>query len=109
VIPLEAAALVVLKTLKRRTNGPYVFHRDGVRVASIREAFERACKRAGLVDFVFHDLRHTAVTRWVKAGLNENAIMMMSGHKTRRVFDRYVNLRPHDVKVMLEGLISHVL
>jgi len=37
----------------------------------------------------------------VKAGLPESAIMMISGHRTRKVFDRYVNLKPLEVKDML--------
>jgi len=85
----------------RRIDTPYVFHFRGKKINSVKESFRAACKRAGIENFRFHDLRHTAITRWVKAGVPESAIMMVLGHKTRKVFDRYVNLKPEDVRLMI--------
>jgi integrase len=59
--------------------------------------WREACKDAGLVNFKFHDLRHTAITRWMKQGIPEHIIMKVSGHKTRSAFDRYVNYKDRDV------------
>ncbi len=42
-------------------------------------------------DFRFHDLRHTAVTRLVGAGLPVAEIMKISGHSKMETFLRYVN------------------
>ena len=42
-----------------------------------------------------------AMTRWVKQGIPEKAIMTISGHKTRKVFDRYTNLSDSDLQDML--------
>lgn len=33
-------------------------------------AFEKAVERAGLVDFTFHDLRHTFATRLAQMGVD---------------------------------------
>jgi integrase len=46
----------------------HVFHRQGVPIKNIREAFGAACRKVAIVDFRFHDLRHTAVTNMRSSG-----------------------------------------
>jgi integrase len=52
---------------------------------SFRSAWQRACKRAGIVGLTFHDLRGTAVTRLALAGSNEAEIATLTGHSLRNV------------------------
>ncbi|MEZ5308778.1 MAG: site-specific integrase [Pyrinomonadaceae bacterium] len=55
-------------------------------------AFRTACKRAGINDLNIHDLRHTAITRMIRAGIPHTEVMKISGHTTMKTFMRYLNL-----------------
>ena len=75
----------------KRRNGPFVFHRDGNRIAytTLHKHWKKACKSAGLAGRLIHDLRRTAARDMRRAGLSEGEIMKLCGWKTRAMFDRY--------------------
>ena len=83
---------------------PWVFHREGKRVRSIRKAWAAACRRTGVPGRIIHDFRRTAVRNLVRAGVSESVAMKMTGHKTRAVFERYNIVSESDLEQAAERL-----
>ena len=88
-IPLSGTLVELFRRTPRTLGSPHVFTWKGKRIGSVKTAFYGACRRTGIEDFHFHDLRHCAITNYRKAGVPDNVIMSISGHKTHSVFKRY--------------------
>jgi len=52
-------------------------------------ALKRRAKVAGIEGFHLHLMRHTAATRWLRAGGSEGGLMAVAGWSTRSMVDRY--------------------
>ena len=61
------------------------------------------CKQ-GLADVRFHDLRHEAVSRFVEAGLSDQEVSAISGHKSMQMLKRYTHLRAEDLVDRLDQM-----
>ncbi len=79
----------------------WVFHRDGHRVVSIRQAWRTACRKAGLVGHIPHDFRRSAVRRLEEAGVSRSVAMKIVGHSSEAIYLRYSISNDTDVR---EGL-----
>jgi integrase len=88
------------RVIKDHGYGDYVFTnpRTMEPYFEIKEQFRNACKRAGIADLRFHDLRHTFCTRMAACGVNPFVIMPIVGHKDAKTAKRYTN--PTDAHLM---------
>jgi integrase len=73
---------------------------------TVKTSFTSACKEAGINDLHFHDLRHTAITRMIQAGLAPMEVMKISGHTQMTTFVRYVNPNTDAVQRIADALSS---
>lgn len=113
----ELAALVA-----RTPAGPLVTY-HGVRVMSVKTAFNEARERAGLsADVIPTTIRHTMATYLYERGESRDEIEMWMGHRTgNKTTSRYIKVSPEyltrilratndyfeDMKVLLAGSLSN--
>ncbi len=91
-VPLSNRAKATLEALPRSIEGK-VF---GTTQSAVAQAWTRACKRAGIEDLTFHDLRHEATSRLAeKLALHE--LMKVTGHKDTKMLARYYHPRAEDL------------
>jgi integrase len=75
-----------------------VFTYKGRPIVGIRTAFLKACRRRGIENFRFHDLRHTFNANMRKAGVDQSVIMKLTGHKSAAMFHRYNTVDTADAR-----------
>ena len=75
------------------------FHKPiGKFTTYLRQVFVNFLQKAGIENFVFHDLRHTFVTNKMRAGLPEYAIMKQVGHEFTSELRRYQLVDESDLR-----------
>lgn len=95
-IPINDTLRAALSGLSRRLDVSWVFYdpKTGNRHGDIKHSFGRACRRAEIQDFRFHDLRHTFASHLVMAGVDLFTVKELLGHKTLAMTLRYAHLAP---------------
>lgn len=78
---------------KNKWKSPYVFcGPDGKPLQDVKRSFAGACRRAGIEDCHFHDLRHTFASQLLMKGASLRAVQKLLGHAESRTTDRYAHL-----------------
>jgi integrase len=99
----------IFPAARKDTKGP---HRP-----DMRDAFTRSVLRAGLNPKLCtpHVLRHTAITRLVKAGTDLMTVKRISGHKTTAMVEHYTHIHGNHIDAAMvaldnaAGAITHEL
>jgi len=113
--PKEARQIPVnalFKKIRREQHltSEYVFTYQGKHVDFVKTSFNAAVKRTDIVDFRFHDLRHTFASQLIMKGGTLKDVQELLGHSTMTMTLRYAHLtQEHKKKAvnLLNGLTGN--
>jgi integrase len=105
-IPINATVRVTLQGIVRRIDVPFVFVNPdtGGRYYDVKKSFATACRKAGIRDFHFHDLRHTFASQLVMNGVDITTVSKLLGHATLTMTLRYAHLAQDHLKSAVDVL-----
>lgn len=90
---MNALVKKALVGVRKNPESPYIFcAKNGRPYHDIRKSFFTALKNSGILNFRFHDLRHTFASQLVMAGIDINTVRELLGHKDIRMTLRYSHL-----------------
>lgn|GEM_PF-1313415 len=81
-----------------------VFQKDGRKLNQIYRVIQEVCREQKIEDFVFHELRHCAVTNLVDAGVDTETIMKIVGHSPVEMFLRYRTIKAEKLDAAMARL-----
>ena len=64
----------------------------GARTKSVKTAWGTVCRKTGISDLHFHDLRHEAGSRFLEAGWPLHEVQYMLGHADIKTTSTYLNV-----------------
>ena len=89
-------------------DSPLVFHRDGIPIRRWRTAWRTACQAAGVPTRFLHDCRRTAARNLIRASVPERVAMLLTGHKSRAIFDRYNIIHEQELLDAGDQLVAYL-
>ena len=105
-IPMTNALYKLLSKERTGSDSEWVIPSPEVSGAHISTnsdlGFPQACKRAGIEDFRFHDLRHSFATLFVIKTGDKDACRVILGHSNMATTDRYVNIPSRHIRESME-------
>jgi integrase len=111
-LPLVGHAREIISTLRPGQPTPenYVFasRKPGCPV-DISKAWSNAVRNSGLIDFRFHDLRHTAASYLAMRGASLLEIGHVLGHCSPQMTQRYAHLSTEHMRTVLTDMVNAVL
>jgi len=107
-IPISSALMPELQELYENRNSDFVFSNPITQNGyyDLKRAFPSICKKAGIVRLRFHDLRHTAATRMVAAGIDLIVVKDILGHADISTTMRYAHPVPERKLMAVEALAN---
>ena len=110
VLPISQpiAEALARRRAHRDPNSPLVFHRDGIAVRRWRTAWRTACQAAGVPTRFLHDCRRTAARNLIRANVPERVAMLLTGHKSRAIFDRFNIIHEQELLEAGDQLVAYL-
>jgi integrase len=101
IVPITSRLRPIVESLVRQSFGGRLFAYD-----SMKHSFATACRNAGVKDFRWHDLRHTATMCMLDAIKDPAKVMKITGHKQWSTFMIYVNVDEEIAREVAEAMDS---
>ena len=73
-----------------------------------RTAWRAACQAAGVPTRFLHDCRRTAARNLIRASVPERVAMLLTGHKSRAIFDRYNIIHEQELLDAGDQLVAYL-
>jgi integrase len=106
--PQVKASLVELSKVRDIAH-KHVFVYQRNPVGEDKTAFKTACRKAGIENLRFHDLRHCAATNLRRAGVDTTTAMQIIGHKSPLMWKRYNSVAETDLLTAANKLNIYLL
>lgn len=81
-----------------------VFTKGGRKISHSYRIVQRLCEEQKIENFIFHDLRHCAVTNLADAGVDTETIMKIVGHSSVEMFLRYRTIKAEKLNAAMKRL-----
>jgi integrase len=107
-VPMNAVVAATLKNIERKSEFifPSSWSKKHKHIMEVFRLFKVACKKAGIRDLRFHDLRHTAATLMVTGGVPLVTVSQILGHATIHMTMKYAHPTPEDKRKAVNVLAS---
>jgi integrase len=104
-VPMNAAVLEAFRKLPKWSR-VYVFMNEetGRQIRDFRTSFLGACKKAKIKGLRIHDLRHTAASKMIAAGVNIVVVSKILGHSDIKITMKYCHATPEDMQLGVDRL-----
>jgi integrase len=99
-IPVNETLFGVLSGIVRRIDCGYIFFNPKTLrpLDNVKKSFASALRKSHILDFRFHDLRHTFASRLVMKGIDLTTVKELLGHKDIKMTLRYAHLSAPHIK-----------
>lgn len=105
VVPMTSTLREVLQEAVRDRQTRFVVEYGGRPVRSVKTAFHRAVRAAGIDHLTIHDIRHTAAVHMAGAGVPMSLVSQYLGHSSTGVTEQiYARYQPDHMRSAAEAL-----
>ncbi len=105
-IPINQTLYDTLSGLTRHIKCDYVFYNPKTQKAydNLKRSWQTALRKSHILDFHFHDLRHTFASWLVMKGIDLTTVKELLGHKDIKMTLRYSHLSKSHIKNAINAL-----
>jgi integrase len=104
-VPLSQAAVDLVGKVPRPRGNVYLFENPATKkpITTIKHAWQTARQQARLPDLHIHDLRHSAASFMINAGIDLYAVGKILGHASHSSTARYSHVTDHRLRAAVEA------